>query len=57
MSHNKSNFLVNDVKKAKICLIGMGYVGLPLAVAFAKKYEVIAFDIDVSRINELKDGL
>ena len=40
----------------KICIIGLGYVGLPLAVAFAKKYKVIGFDIDKSRINQLKDG-
>ena len=38
----------------KICIIGLGYVGLPLAVAFAKKYKVIGFDIDKSRINQLK---
>lgn len=40
----------------KISIIGLGYVGLPLAVAFAKKYKVIGFDIDKSRINQLKDG-
>ncbi len=40
----------------KISIIGLGYVGLPLAVAFAKKYKVIGFDIDKYRINQLKDG-
>ncbi len=40
----------------KIALIGLGYVGLPLAVEFGKKREVIGFDINQSRINELKDG-
>ena len=30
----------------KICIIGLGYVGLPLAHAFASKYEVVGFDID-----------
>ncbi len=40
----------------KICIIGLGYVGLPLAHAFAKKYEVIGFDISDLRINELEDG-
>jgi len=40
----------------KICLVGLGYVGLPLAVAFAEKFKVIGFDIDKSRIQELKDG-
>ncbi len=38
----------------KIAIIGLGYVGLPLAVAFAKKYEVIGFDITDLRIKELK---
>ena len=40
----------------KIAVIGLGYVGLPLAVEFGKKYKVIGFDIDQARINELKDG-
>jgi UDP-N-acetyl-D-glucosamine/UDP-N-acetyl-D-galactosamine dehydrogenase len=44
------------MKKQKICLIGLGYVGLPLAVAFAEKFQVIGFDISTSRIQELKDG-
>ena len=37
----------------KIAVIGLGYVGLPLAVEFAKKYKVVGFDINQSRINEL----
>lgn len=40
----------------KICIIGLGYVGLPLAHAFAKKSEVIGFDINLPRIEELKNG-
>ncbi|MDB3999936.1 nucleotide sugar dehydrogenase [Schleiferiaceae bacterium] len=36
-----------------IAIIGLGYVGLPLAVAFAKKYKVIGFDINTSRVDEL----
>jgi len=39
----------------KIAIIGLGYVGLPLAVEFGKKYETIGFDIDSSRINELEN--
>ena len=39
----------------KICIIGLGYVGLPLAHAFAKKYEVIGFDINKSRVEELNN--
>jgi len=41
----------------KICLIGLGYVGLPLAVAFSEKYKVTGFDINTSRISELKEGV
>ena len=41
----------------KIALIGLGYVGLPLAVEFGKKRKVIGFDINQNRINELKDGI
>ncbi|WP_456376357.1 Vi polysaccharide biosynthesis UDP-N-acetylglucosamine C-6 dehydrogenase TviB [Lutibacter sp.] len=40
----------------KIAVIGLGYVGLPLAVAFAKKYFVVGFDINQSRVAELKNG-
>ena len=41
----------------KIALIGLGYVGLPLAVEFGKKRSVIGFDINQLRINNLKDGI
>jgi UDP-N-acetyl-D-glucosamine/UDP-N-acetyl-D-galactosamine dehydrogenase len=40
----------------RICIVGLGYVGLPLAVAFAKKFKVIGFDITQSRISELENG-
>lgn len=40
----------------KIAIIGLGYVGLPLAVEFAKKYKVIGFDINKERVNSLKGG-
>ena len=39
-----------------IAVIGLGYVGLPLAVALAEKHDVIGFDIDAERISELNDG-
>ncbi|MCK0109011.1 nucleotide sugar dehydrogenase [Flavobacteriaceae bacterium S0825] len=42
--------------KDKITIIGLGYVGLPLAVEFAKKYHVIGFDINETRIAELRQG-
>jgi len=45
-----------SIIKDKIAVIGLGYVGLPLATEFAKKYKVIGFDIDKSRIMELKNG-
>jgi len=44
-------------KQQKIAIIGLGYVGLPLAVAFAQKYQVIGFDINEDRINALKNGI
>lgn len=40
----------------KIAIIGLGYVGLPLAVEFGKKYEVLGFDINKNRVEELKSG-
>ena len=40
----------------KIALIGLGYVGLPLAVAFGEKRPVVGFDINAKRIAELKQG-
>ncbi len=39
-----------DLKDAKIAVIGLGYVGLPLAIEFAKKYKVLGFDININRI-------
>ena len=38
----------------KITIIGLGYVGLPLAVEFSRKYKTVGFDINNERINELK---
>ena len=40
-----------------ISIIGLGYVGLPLATEFAKKYKVVGFDVDKVRIKELKKGI
>ena len=40
----------------KLGIIGLGYVGLPLAVEFARKRSVIGFDINQKRIDELKSG-
>jgi UDP-N-acetyl-D-glucosamine/UDP-N-acetyl-D-galactosamine dehydrogenase len=45
------------MKNKKIALIGLGYVGLPLAVEFGKKRTVIGFDINQTRINDLQNGI
>lgn len=44
------------MNKHKIAVIGLGYVGLPLAIEFAKKYKVLGFDINANRIDELNLG-
>jgi UDP-N-acetyl-D-glucosamine/UDP-N-acetyl-D-galactosamine dehydrogenase len=44
------------LKEVKIAVIGLGYVGLPLAIEFGKKYSVIGFDVNKQRINELNEG-
>ena len=41
----------------KIAIIGLGYVGLPLAVAFSKKFKVVGFDLNQARIHELEKGI
>ena len=45
-----------ELSKSKIAIIGLGYVGLPLAVEFGKKYETVGFDIDENRIKQLLKG-
>lgn len=45
-----------EKKEAKIALIGLGYVGLPIALAFAKKASVIGFDISEPRVEMMKNG-
>ena len=44
------------MEKKKICIVGLGYVGLPLAHAFSEKYKVVGFDINKERIDELNSG-
>lgn len=48
---------MRDFKVKKIAVIGQGYVGLPLAIAFSDFFPVIGFDINKTRIEELKQGL
>ena len=45
------------MKSQKIAIVGLGYVGLPLSVAFSKKYDVIGFDINPERIADLSKGI
>ena len=44
-------------KKAKLAVIGLGYVGLPIALEFARKISVIGFDISAKRIEMMKNGI
>lgn len=48
--------MFKPLKDSKIAVIGLGYVGLPLAVAFGEKFQAIGFDIDPRRIDELQKG-
>jgi UDP-N-acetyl-D-galactosamine dehydrogenase len=45
-----------DLQRARIGVVGLGYVGLPLAVELAKRYPTVGFDIDAARITELRVG-
>lgn len=49
--------MINKHKDLKLVIIGLGYVGLPLALEFAKKRKVIGFDINKKRIDQLKLGI
>jgi UDP-N-acetyl-D-glucosamine/UDP-N-acetyl-D-galactosamine dehydrogenase len=46
----------NSTISPTIAIVGLGYVGLPLAIAFAKKYTVIGFDINEQRVSDLQNG-
>lgn len=53
-----TNFYKKLMKKEeKLSLVGLGYVGMPIAVAFAKKINVIGFDINVEKINLYRNGV
>lgn len=45
-----------EKSEIKLAIIGLGYVGLPLAVEFAKKFSTVGFDINKNRVNELNNG-
>ena len=44
-------------RTVKVAVVGLGYVGLPLAVALARKHDVVGFDISERRISALRDGV
>ena len=48
--------MLKNLSDVKLAVIGLGYVGLPLAVEFGKKYQTLGFDINQARIQELKSG-
>ncbi len=54
---NKSMYQDLIDKKAKLAVIGLGYVGLPIALEFARKISVIGFDISSKRIEMMKQGI
>ena len=49
--------MIESKTSSKIAIIGLGYVGLPLAIEFGKKYDVLGFDINQVRIDELENGI
>src|SRR3989344_3301629 len=46
----------NNISDTKICIVGLGYVGLPLACLLSEKFEVSGFDINEKKIEDLKNG-
>lgn len=48
--------MLKPINESKIAIIGLGYVGLPLAVAFAEKFKTVGYDIDPKRMDELQKG-
>ncbi len=48
--------MTEPLREQKICVVGLGYVGLPLAVEFARHHQVIGLDIDAGKIEELQRG-
>ncbi len=55
-SDRREGKVLRSMENKNIAIIGLGYVGLPLAIEFAKKYKVIGFDINASRVEELSKG-
>jgi len=56
MSEPGADELLISLEQSEIAVIGLGYVGLPLAVAMSKKFRVIGYDVNSDRVNELNEG-
>ena len=50
------NKILTPLQDSKIAIVGLGYVGLPLAVAFAEKFKTVGFDINDTRVAQLQQG-
>ena len=46
-----------SLKQEKICVVGLGYVGLPVALEFARKFKVVGFDINANRVAIMQKGI
>ncbi|MEE4184899.1 MAG: Vi polysaccharide biosynthesis UDP-N-acetylglucosamine C-6 dehydrogenase TviB [Gammaproteobacteria bacterium] len=47
---------MRSIEETRICVVGLGYVGLPLAVEFGKSFDTVGFDTNVARIEQLAEG-
>lgn len=56
INHKEHNCKMNDLTQVRLCIIGLGYVGLPLAVEFGKLYPTVGFDLNKARVDELRRG-
>ena len=59
MTNNQAGMMLDKIQNgtAKVALIGLGYVGLPLAVEFGKRFDTIGFDIKEDRLDMLRRGV
>tara|TARA_A100001015_G_scaffold223673_1_gene251987 strand:+ start:1205 stop:2509 length:1305 start_codon:yes stop_codon:yes gene_type:complete len=57
MNHYTNLNSLIDSCDIKVCIVGLGYVGLPLAIEFGNKIKTIGFDIDNKRLNDLRQGI
>ena len=54
---HKLKNLIEDIvhEKIKLCVLGLGYVGLPIAITLSNKFQVVGYDLNKKRIRELKN--